>query len=153
MRIMGVDPGKHGGLALIVGPQAFAQQIPLAGKELDLSELAVWIKGWEPDVAYVERVHAFPKQGVTSVFTFGKVYGSILGVLGALGIRVELVEPTEWKKVVLAGTTKDKDAAIDYARRAYPGTSLIPEGKRTPHDGLADAICIATYGKLREAGR
>ena len=151
-RVLGIDPGKHGGLALIHGPKAYAEQMPISGKELDVHELAVWIKGWEPDVAYVERVHAFPKQGVSSVFSFGKVYGIALGVLGALGIRTELVDPRTWKDVVLRDTTKDKDAMIAYCRRAYPGLSLVPPGKRTAHDGLADAIGIATYGKFREGG-
>ena len=41
-----------------------------------------------------------------------------------------------------------KTAAVDYCRRVYPSVQLIPERCRVPHTGIADAVCIATYGRL-----
>ncbi len=67
-----------------------------------------------------------PGQGVSSTFKFGQGYGSILGIAAALSIPTELVTPQAWKKVVLAGTAKDKDAAVGYCRRAFPNVSLLP---------------------------
>ena len=53
-----------------------------------------------------------------------------------------------WKKTVLAGTAKDKDAAIEYCRRAFPQVSLLPGPRcRKPHDGMADALCLLEYGR------
>lgn len=152
---LGVDPGKQGGFAAIVptqtGPCVYdAMPMPLSGDEIDAVTLADLVKSHkkagEGMVAIVEKVGAMPKQGLSSTFTFGKGYGIILGVMAALNVRVELVTPQRWKKVILDGTAKDKAAAIAYCRRAWSSAGLIPRGCRMPHDGIADAICIAAYG-------
>lgn len=54
------------------------------------------------------------------------------------------------RKVILANTAKDKQAAIDYCTANYPSISLVPQRKRTPQDGIADAICLAAYGLHRQ---
>jgi crossover junction endodeoxyribonuclease RuvC len=152
---LGIDPGKQGGLAFIVptetGPCVYdAMPMPLSGNEIDPVVIADLVKVHllsDAVHATVELVGAMPKQGLSSTFTFGKGYGTIQGILAALGVSFELVTPQKWKGAVLAGTTKDKDAAIAWCRRAYPYANLIPAGCRVPHDGIADAICIAEYGK------
>ena len=59
--------------------------------------------------------------------------------------------PQALKKEVLAGTAKDKQAAIDHCLSAYPGVRLMATDKsRTYHSGMADAICIAEYGAIKE---
>ena len=121
--------------------------MPLAGKEIDGHEMANFLKTLTPSVVILEKVHAMPKQGVSSTFKFGMGFGLVIGVCEALGIPYRLVTPQAWKKVVLAGTAKDKDAAISFVRKAYPGVDLTPGRKRTPHDGMADAICLAEYGR------
>lgn len=149
-RIVGIDPGLSGGLALITPIGAYVEEMPLAGKEIDAAEVAVLLKGWAPDVVYVEQVHSMPKQGVASSFKFGMGYGTIRAAVVVLGYRLELVSPQSWKKIVLAGTLKDKDAAVDWARRSYPLVKLVPPGCRKAHDGMADALAIAEFGRLRE---
>jgi len=154
VRVVGIDPGLKGGLALIVSEagQAFAEQMPIAGRSIDVAELALFLRGWGPDVVYIEKVGPMPKQGVVSTFTFGEGYGLVKGAIIALGYRLELVAPQTWKAQVLAGTKKDKEAAVDYCRRAYPSVRLVPEQCRVAHDGMADALCLAEYGRLREKG-
>jgi crossover junction endodeoxyribonuclease RuvC len=146
-RVLGVDPGLHGAYALAcgIGP-ALAEPMPLAGKEIDFGELAKEWAGFSVDFAVIERVHSMPKQGVSSAFTFGFGCGGVHGVLRALRIPIHYVTPQAWKKVVLAGTQKDKDAAIAWARSAYPDVKLIRPGCRVAHDGMADALAIAAYG-------
>jgi crossover junction endodeoxyribonuclease RuvC len=131
--------------------------MPLAGNELDLAELAnqtrrLQFEGAEVR-AIVERVHAMPSQGVSSTFTFGKGFGGVLGVFAALGVPVLLPTPQAWKKKILAGTKQDKAAAVAWARRVYPGVPLVLARCRKPHDGMADALCIAEWGRLEEGGR
>lgn len=124
------------------------RSMPLAGKEIDWEAVAYFISGNDrPRYAFVERGHAMSKVGARQSFRYGEAYGGILGMLGALGIPVQIVSPQAWKKVILAGTTKDKAAAIAYCRRRWPSVSLIPEGCRVAHDGMADALCIAAYGE------
>lgn len=157
MIFLGIDPGLKGGLAALKGPgesgpTASFCPMPVSGGEVDARAIGIWLwdfalKNDNQVVVCVEKVGAMPKQGVVSTFTFGVGYGKILGAAGALGMRAELVTPQAWKKVVLAGTTKDKDAAVAYCMRAWPGLSLVLPGCRVPHDGCADALCIAEFAR------
>ena len=50
--------------------------------------------------------------------------------------------------LTLAGTRQDKAAAIAYCARRYPAASLLATPRsRTPHTGLADALCLAEWGR------
>ena len=117
---MGFDPGLSGGMATVDGAGfASTQPIPVAGGEIDIATItddlaSVALAG--DIIAVVEAVHSMPKQGVASTFKFGKGYGKILGMLEALKIRTMLVTPQAWKAVILAGTPKDKDAAVAWCR-------------------------------------
>lgn len=148
MPLVAIDPGLHGGVALLRGDGSIlARPMPLAGRELDLVELARIIQDCGPQWLIVEKVGSRPGQGVASTFKFGMGYGALLGLGAGLGVPVELVTPQRWKGVVLHGSAKDKDAAIAYCRRAFPSVSLVPPGCRKPHDGLADALCLLEYGR------
>ena len=156
--ILGIDPGANGGLAIIDGRRVELLVMPKAGKDIDWHAVSRWIEGARPlrgtVVAYVEKCGAMPRQGLSSTYRFGVNCGGIHGVLGALGVPMELVSPVAWKKRVLHGTQKDKAAAIDYCRRRWPDVSLLAtERSRKPHDGLADALCLARYGQLIETAR
>ena len=151
MTVIGIDPGKSGGVAGIPGADsewapAWAEEVPTCGKEIDGHELARKLREIAPEMVIVEKAQAMPKQGVTSMFNYGRGFGLILGVLEGLAIPYRLVTPQAWKNKVLAGTPKDKSAAENYVRKAYPTIDLSPGKKRTPHDGMADAACIADYG-------
>lgn len=146
--VMGIDPGVSGGYALIDDDRrALVETFPLAGGEVDLAELATDWRGLAPDFAVLELVGAMPKQGLSSTFSFGRRVGELRGVLAALGIQYYEVRPQAWKKVVLAGTAKDKDAAVAWCRRAYPTSRLVQPGCRVPHHGLADALAMAEFGR------
>lgn len=160
MIVVGIDPGKRGGLSMIdtrphETPEGWAciAYVNLGVIMPNSPELvANWLNSLpqRPDVAYIENVHAMPGQGVTSMFNFGKGFGEILGVCAALDICVELVSPQKWKRAVLSGTAKDKAAAIEFVQREYPMINLVPGRCRVPQDGIADAVCIAHYGMLME---
>lgn len=121
----------------------------MVGKEINARQIATWLKIAHPTFCVIEQAQAMPKQGVTSMFNYGRGYGKLLGVLEALGVPHETVRPTAWKKVVLAGTKKDKDAAIEHVMRAYPGIPLVWGRRKVPHDGIADAACLAEYAKIK----
>lgn len=148
MNVVGVDPGAKGGLVLI-GDKGLVDSIlmPMSAGEVDGRALGTWLLFAEPDVIVLEKVGARPKQGVSSMFTFGVRYGVVKGVIEAMGYPYRQVTPQAWKRAVLAGTKKDKDAAIAFVRRAYPTIDLIPGKCRTPQDGIADAACMAVWGR------
>ena len=153
--IIGIDPGKHGGVAWVSHKDAGAMPMPLVegGDELDHNALISTLL-WADNEAsegvlfvYIEEVHAMPKQGVTSMFTFGYDSGRLRGIVEGTGLPVRLVSPKTWKKVVLGDYySHDKAGAIAFCDSNYPNVNLIPEQGRVPHDGMADALCIATYG-------
>jgi crossover junction endodeoxyribonuclease RuvC len=151
MNIIAFDPGQKGGIAFSKDGKVVARSMPLAGKVLDLATISTIIKKASPDIAVIEKVGSMPGQGVASTFTFGTGYGQLQGLLAGLGIPFELVTPQAWKKLVLAGTPKDKDAAIAYCRRVFPDVPLIMPGCRVAHDGIGDALCLMQYG-LRSFG-
>jgi crossover junction endodeoxyribonuclease RuvC len=153
MNIIAIDPGQNGGIAIHWYGVTAAQPMPLAGKEIDLPAIAEIIRSNTPALVVIEKVASMPGQGVASTFTFGMGYGQIQGLLAGMGIPYELVTPQAWKKLVLAGTPKDKDAAIAYCRRAFPEVPLVMPRCRNPHDGMADSLCLLQYGLRSFGGR
>ena len=153
--MIGIDPGKCGGMA-VIRPDGNITVTPMfiAGKDLDIARISDWLYEQArkcKTIACIEKVHAITRpgekpQGVVSMFTFGKNVGILYGIIGALLLPLYEVAPPTWKKIVLEGTTKDKQAAIDFCARVYPHVSLLatPRSKK-PHDGMADALCIARY--------
>lgn len=95
-------------------------------------------------VAY-EYVHSFGHESRSSCFSFGRSAGRVQAVLELL--RLPAVEPTPqmWKAEILAGTKKDKAAAIGYCNARWPGFSK-------DHDGIADALCLAEYARRQVIG-
>ena len=153
MIFIGIDPGLSGAIATI-GPVAVrAQKTPVIEgekRQMNLpacSRLLEDAKNAGPTFAVIEKVGAMPGQGVTSMFTFGKGYGSWLGLLAAHGIAFQEVHPNTWKKAMLESVGKDKGASINRAASLFPALSLVPDGCRTPHDGMAEAVLLAEYGR------
>lgn len=92
----------------------------------------------------LEKVHAMPKQGVTSMFNFGENYGYIQGLLEANSIPYEFVTPQKWKKEF--GVTSDKNTSIEVCKRLFPNVNLKrTERCRKYDDGFAEAVLIAEY--------
>ncbi len=152
LRILGIDPGAKGGIALATPDSAEAQPMPL--------KLTAALKLFMPiDLAIVEQVHAMPGQGVSSCFSFGMAYGRVLEALDGLNIPFRLIDPKAWHKAVLG--TPDMHAewsraqrraewkrlACAYCATRWPGLSLKRSIRcTTDHDGMADALCLATIG-------
>ncbi len=148
MRVLGLDPGLAGGWAVLDGDDMGGEPMPLAGEFYDCGTLRALVAlGFgTPDLVVIERVGAMPKQGLSSTFKFGRGYGQLIGMCQTLAWPYILVTPQEWKAKVLAGTAKDKAAAVAFAAARYPGIQLVQPRCRVPHDGVADAVCIAHYG-------
>ena len=122
--------------------------MPVAAGQVDCATLAARIEQLRPDVAFVERVGAMPKQGVASTFKFGASYGSVIGTLAALQIRTVLVVPSVWKKYFALDSDKEKARAL--ALRTF---AKNPEHfSRKKDHGRAEAALLAVYGAFLEGG-
>lgn len=166
--VLGIDPGLTGGVVVLPFGGAscmFAKPMPTmpAGgskREVDPAELCDMISQFQDMLllAVIEKVGARPGQGVTSMFSFGYSCGVVCGIVGGMGVRIERPTPQRWKKDVLHGLNRsdpaaEKGAAIAYCRRAFPGVNLIPPGCRVPHSGIAEALCMAEWGRRLLTGK
>lgn len=157
---IGIDPGVTGAIA-IIGPQGtlFAlDDMPLITernnkKHINVAELAAILRrAGSHATVKIERVNAMPAigqgkgqarrtMGATSAFNFGRNFGTLIGIIGTLGIPLEQVTPASWKKAAgITGTPKDY--ARTRALELYPDAELHLK----KHVGRADAILIARYG-------
>ena len=145
MKVLGVDPGLDGAIALLGDGFLAVRDMPTAGelkrRVVVAAEAAGIIRAWTPDIAVIERVHAMPKQGVTSSFRFGQALGTIEGVLGALLIPIEYVTPQSWKKHFRL--TANKDDARLRAIQTWP--RIADELRRKKDADKAEALLIARY--------
>lgn len=156
MRVLGVDPGLGGALGLVESSLdvVLARDMPVAKsgtgqrREVVPALLADFVREWRPDVAFVEKVHAMPAQGVSSVFTFGQGYGVVRGVLAALDVPVHLITPGLWKARL--SLTADKAGARAMAMRLFPRDAAL--FSRVRDDGRAEAVLIAYFGSQHFPG-
>jgi hypothetical protein len=97
--------------------------------------------------AVIENVHAMPKQGVSSSFSFGRALGVAEGVLAGNGLSLRYVSPAKWKKAL--GLSADKGVS---RRRAI---ELWPDHRKAfgVKDGRAEAALLAWWWWKHEAGR
>jgi hypothetical protein len=153
-RVLGWDPGLAGGLAIIDRREVLllidlpVHRIGVAGKaalrpELDLHAIHGALADYAPYAhAFVERAAARPGQGTVSMFRFGVAFGSILGLLAAMGVPFTVVQPKAWQKHHGIGPTPD--AARQRAMQLYPAMAPRLGAKRDVH--RADALLIGDYG-------
>ena len=161
MIFVGIDPGLDGALvALREDGSLHSQAImpttpgPSKGRVVDVRALArILLDLPAPVVVAVEAMAGRPpgKMGGGSALTIGANWGRIVGMLDSLAvshghsIAYEIVQPQRWQREVCPGTGDPKGRAVSAELRLCPGLNLTP-GKRTkPHDGLADAWCIAEW--------
>lgn len=153
MKIVGIDPGNSGAIAIWNGKELRVVAMPVVsiktGKSVknrvDAALLASYLRQ-ETDIehVFVELVNAMPGQGVTSMFTFGRGAGIIEGVLAGLELPYTLVSPVKWRNGI-GGMSKGKDAARARAAALFPKFADL--FKRKCDNGRADAALIAKYGR------
>lgn len=142
----GIDPGRKGGLAIIYEEGSALSVSPLSHQ--DLIRACKALSGL-PGVRFcLESVHAMPKQGVRSTFTFGAEYGYLKGVLEAFNISYQEIPPERWKKEF--GLNTDKKKSIEVCKALFPEANLFPSERcRVESDGMAEALLLAEYARRK----
>jgi crossover junction endodeoxyribonuclease RuvC len=149
---IGIDPGLSGAIAIISTeslkifdmPTMTVERNGKAKRQVSASELAemLYLYSGRDCHVYVEKVSAMAGQGVTSVFSFGRSFGMIEGILAAFKLPVTYVAPATWVKAV--GRGQGKDASRARAMELFPSDQ--DQFKRVKDDGRADAALIAYWG-------
>ena len=153
MKIIGVDPGLSGAIAILVNNKViniFDMPVMPEGKknkrQLNSAQLVKLLKDNisknEEVSVVVEQVNAMPGQGVTSMFNFGQTFGAIKGVCAALGLPIFFVRPSKWKKHFEL-INSSKDASRTKAIEMYPSLSKNLTKKKDVNK--SDAILIARF--------
>ena len=153
MRIIGIDPGLSGAIAILEDNKVielFDMPVMSDGKknkrQLNSAHLVKLIRDNIKDsqdiTMVVEQVNAMPGQGVTSMFNFGQTFGAIKGICAALGLPIFFVRPAKWKKHFEL-INSSKDASRTKAIEMYPKISDKLSKKKDVNK--SDAILIARY--------
>jgi crossover junction endodeoxyribonuclease RuvC len=153
MRVLGVDPGVNGGLAVVEITDGAASvlieciDIPAIGsgakERVDAIAIRNWLAAHKPQHAYIERAQAMPGQGASSGFKYGRAVGAIEAAITLCSIPVEIVEPPAWKRFwKLPG--KDKESGRQKALQLFPASHAALARKKD--HGRAEATLIALYG-------
>ena len=153
MKIIGIDPGLSGAIAILENKKVlniFDMPVMSEGKknkrQLNSALLVSLLKeniGQSEEVSIVvEQVNAMPGQGVTSMFNFGQTFGAIKGVCAALELPIFFVRPSKWKKYFEL-INSSKDSSRTKAIEMYPMLSKQLAKKKDVNK--SDAILIARF--------
>ena len=147
-RNLGVDCGLSGALAVVetingVPALIDAIDMPVTGTgakaRVDIIAAAEWIAKHAASMAYVERAQAFPGQGASSGFIYGRAVGAVEAVVAMCSVPMVLVEASGWKRRLhLPG--KDKEAARQRALQLFPSQHALLARKKD--HGRAEAALI-----------
>ena len=153
MKIIGIDPGLSGAIAVMHDKKVinmYDMPVMAEGKknkrQLNSSQLVNIIKENinenEETIVVVEQVNAMPGQGVTSMFNFGQTFGAIKGVCAALKLPIFFVRPSKWKKHFEL-INSSKDSSRTKVIEMYPTLSAQLTKKRDVNK--SDAVLIAKF--------
>jgi Holliday junction resolvasome RuvABC endonuclease subunit len=138
MTILGIDPGKSGGIAWITNGKPCVEKMPDTLQDLWELLRDIEISSEEYCHAYLESVSSSPQMGVVSAFTFGNGFGHLEMALTAAGIPFERVRPQVWQKAMGCMTKGDKNVSKRKAQELFPQIKVT--------HAIADALLIAAYG-------
>lgn len=156
MKILAIDPGSNGAVAVIEDTYSDVYSLPEGPKEI--FKLFKTLVGGDDCQIVIEHVHAMKSQGTCSMFSFGKGYGIIQCCIAALDHTPTFISPQRWQRhypTILEAKANienknlrrkaGKTESLRLAREMFP--DLADKLKRVKDDGRADALLIAKYFK------
>ncbi len=157
MIFLGIDPGKSGGISRLTTYSVNVTAYKLTNcTPADIYHILKDVSKGGSCVALIERVASSPQMGRASAFKFGEGYGFLKGLLTALEIPFEFVQPAKWQGYLKCRTgVKDKKGNVVRDKRGIPkhdknitkkkAQELFPQLKIT--HAIADALLIGEYLK------
>jgi Holliday junction resolvasome RuvABC endonuclease subunit len=140
IRILGVDPGVRGGLAVVeisdgAAPELVdAIDIPTVGvgakERVDSIALRTWLATHQPQHALIERAQAMPEQWASSGFKYDRAAGAIEAGIALCEVPLTLIEPSQWNSTGSTAATRssagaaafpDRKWAVCAVERSWPG--------------------------------
>lgn len=151
MRIIGIDPGLAGALAVLPDCLTFDTPVLGAGRTeyIPVAMAELLSRFQSGSMAIVETQQAYPKQGGVSNFRTGTGFGLWIGILATLGIPYDFVHPATWKRhFSLWGKTKEDSRLL--ALQLFP--QALPQLQRKKDEGRAESLLLAEYCRRKMNG-
>lgn len=152
--IIGIDPGKNGGIAVWdCEKQRVFDLISMPETPVDLLVYFRQYQGINCKVI-LEKVGGMPGQGGAAMFNFGKGFGHLEMCLLSLGLGIEEVSPQKWQKMYSLGSRKTAGGSKEWkiklkecAQRLFPEvwTAFGLKTKKSEMS-VCDALLIMNYG-------
>lgn len=173
--ILAVDSGLDGAFVWMRGGRAIGairtKKLLDPERRLDFRAIREWCQLLEAKhpganvVAFIEEPFA-PKGREKGVMQSWRRFGQLEALLWTLAYHVETVQASRWKPALHLTNAKVRADAVATCEAAYPGVKIDPKkapaiayirehhpeinlvspGAEKPHDGTADAGCIAVWG-------
>ena len=149
MRVLGVDNGLSGALALL---DTKTKEVTVtdakltADRQLDCNGTFQLLLDWKPNVAVIEACHN--NNGLV------EMGGQYIAICRLLSIPITKVAARSWMKVVLGQGTSDKALSVTTCCELFPNAipSLYrptPKGRKSNLDhNRAEAVLLAHYASL-----
>jgi hypothetical protein len=118
--------------------------------EVDGYALGHLLREYGADVLFVELVGGMTGESASSSFNFGRAAGAPEYAAKALGLRVERVPPTVWRRDL--NVKNGKDGSVERASTLWPAMShrfaaIHGNGPQAVREGRAEAALIAEWGR------
>lgn len=155
--IIGIDPGITGGISIIrsEGDDCSTFQMPTNDDGVDAKKLLQILHDHRSaDAVYLEKAQAMPKQGVVSMFNYGKSFGIVIGVVESIGLPIIFVSPQKWQKVIYQGCPPELEGKVRSIwawDNLFSGMSYPTVGRQKCNMGMLEATLIAEYGRRQGA--
>lgn len=167
--IIGIDPGKFGGIAILTGTLNQIYPMPLKDNQFDINTFLDILNPYYKDCGIVvEDVHAIFGASAKSTFNFGYICGQInASIITSLGEFI-YIQPKVWQKeiwieedrivipkeqryknkIITVFKTDTKKTSFNACKRIFPliNVPTTPKSK-VPHDGIVDALLLSEYGR------
>ena len=143
---LAVDPGKKGAVACL-----FPSGAIYTANYTTTKDMADTLKEWETQSflehfhyrveVHLESVHSSPQAGPKQSFAFGQNFGEWLGILTTRSVKIIMVKPQEWQRMIPGRSGKTgselKNVLKSHAQRLFPNHKVTLTN--------ADALLILNY--------
>lgn len=158
----GCDPGLQGAFAVVSGDRityklvmptlSFTTKNGKTKREIDSEGVLSFLSRIPVHThVVIEEQRAFRSQNITASCTLCKNYGKLLMALTAAHMYLTEVTADVWQAhfgivSVKKGEGDTKEQAYEIVQHLYPNTDFRKSERAfKPHDGIVDAVLIATY--------
>lgn len=155
---IGIDNGVTGGICAISDSSSVIAlcRMPVkkarSANEVDIRALHLWLSAATGEnlsnAVYIIEEPGGSKSASAAKSMAGSFH-AIRAFFETKFLRYERITPQRWQKSLLPGCKpgETKKRALSRALELWPEETFIPDGCRTPHDGIIDAALIAEYGR------